>query len=34
MVLLPILFFPFSRLLWLAVDLAFRPTEPGDQLAG
>lgn len=29
-VLLPILFFPFSRTLWLAWDLSFRPTEPGD----
>ena len=29
-VLLPILFFPFSRLLWLAWDLSFRPSEPGD----
>jgi uncharacterized protein (DUF983 family) len=27
---LPILFFPFSRLLWLAWDLSFRPSEPGD----
>jgi uncharacterized protein (DUF983 family) len=34
MVLLPILFFPFSRLLWLAVDLAFRPVEAGDQRVG
>jgi hypothetical protein len=31
MVALPILFFPFSRLLWLAVDLCFRPVEQGDQ---
>jgi hypothetical protein len=29
-VLLPILFFPFSRTLWLAWDLSFRPVEPGD----
>jgi uncharacterized protein (DUF983 family) len=25
---MPILFFPFSRDLWLAFDLMFRPTEP------
>jgi O-antigen ligase len=30
-VLLPILFFPFSRTLWLAWDLSFRPSEPGDR---
>jgi hypothetical protein len=30
-ILLPILFFPFSRTLWLAWDLSFRPSEPGDQ---
>jgi hypothetical protein len=24
-VLMPVVFFPFSRMLWLAVDLAFRP---------
>ncbi|HVX38626.1 MAG TPA: DUF983 domain-containing protein [Gemmatimonadaceae bacterium] len=29
-VVLPILFFPISRLLWLAWDLSFRPAEPGD----
>jgi hypothetical protein len=29
-VMLPIFFFPFSRLLWLAWDLSFRPSEPGD----
>jgi hypothetical protein len=29
-VLLPIMFFPFSRTLWLAWDLSFRPSEPGD----
>lgn len=29
MVLLPILFFPFSRTIWLAVDLAFR--LPGEE---
>jgi hypothetical protein len=27
---LPCLFFPFSRTLWLAWDLSFRPAEPGD----
>lgn len=27
---LPLLFFPFSRTLWLAWDLGFRPAEPGD----
>ena len=27
---LPFLFFPFSRTLWLAWDLSFRPEEPGD----
>lgn len=27
---LPLLFFPFSRTLWLAWDLSFRPFEPGD----
>ena len=29
-VLLPLMFFPFSRTLWLAWDLSFRPAEPGD----
>ena len=29
-VLLPFVFFPFSRTLWLAWDLSFRPFEPGD----
>lgn len=29
-VLLPAAFFPFSRTLWLAWDLAFRPHEEGD----
>ena len=28
---LPFLFFPFSRTLWLAWDLSFRPSEPGDE---
>jgi uncharacterized protein (DUF983 family) len=26
----PILFFPFSRTLWSAIDLAMRPVEPDD----
>ena len=30
MTLLPILFFPFSKTLWLAFDLIFRPSVPGD----
>lgn len=30
MVLTPILFFPFSRTLWLALDLAMRPPRPED----
>lgn len=30
MVLAPILFFPFSRTLWLAVDLTMRPPRPHD----
>jgi uncharacterized protein (DUF983 family) len=29
-VLLPLVFFPFSRTLWLAWDLSFRPREEGD----
>jgi uncharacterized protein (DUF983 family) len=29
-VVMPIAFFPFSRTLWLAWDLSFRRTEPGD----
>ncbi len=29
-IVLPFLFFPFSRTLWLAWDLSFRPAEPGD----
>jgi uncharacterized protein (DUF983 family) len=31
---LPFLFFPFSRTLWLAWDLSFRPFEPGDVAGG
>ena len=30
----PLLFFPFSRTLWLAWDLSFRPFEPGDVAGG
>ena len=33
-VVLPIVFFPFSRTLWLAWDLSFRPAEPGDAGGG
>lgn len=29
-VLMPIVFYPFSRELWLAFDLYFRPNESGD----
>jgi hypothetical protein len=31
---LPLAFFPFSRTLWLAWDLSFRPSEPGDAGGG
>ena len=31
MILLPIVFFPFSKTLWLAFDLIFRPSLPGDR---
>jgi len=31
---LPFFFFPFSRTLWLAWDLSFRPVEPGDAAGG
>ncbi len=27
---MPVLFYPFSRTLWLAWDLSFRPSEAGD----
>lgn len=30
-VVLPLLFFPFSRTLWLALDLWLRPSERGDR---
>jgi uncharacterized protein (DUF983 family) len=29
-VIMPIIFYPFSRALWLALDLYFRPHEAGD----
>jgi uncharacterized protein (DUF983 family) len=29
-VIMPVLFYPFSRELWLAFDLYFRPAEAGD----
>jgi uncharacterized protein (DUF983 family) len=31
MIFLPILFLPFSRTVWLAFDLIFRPSVPGDR---
>lgn len=31
-VLMPLVFYPFSRDLWLAFDLHFRPSEAGDRL--
>ena len=30
MIVTPILFYPFSRALWLAADLVFRPVKPED----
>lgn len=30
MVLFPVFFYPFSKTLFVAVDLTFRPREPGD----
>jgi hypothetical protein len=30
MVLLPLLLFPVSRTLWLAIDMLFQPHRPGD----
>jgi uncharacterized protein (DUF983 family) len=30
MIVTPILFYPFSKALWLAADLAFRPVKPED----
>lgn len=31
-IVVPLLFFPFSRTLWSAVDLAMRPLEPDDDV--
>lgn len=31
MIALPVLFYPFSRALWLAWDVYFRPAKPGDR---
>lgn len=31
-VLVPLLFFPFSKTLWSAIDLAMRPLEPADDV--
>jgi uncharacterized protein (DUF983 family) len=31
MIVLPVLFYPFSRALWLAWDVHFRPGAPGDR---
>ena len=28
--LVPLVFFPFSKTIWLAVDLMMRPLEPGE----
>lgn len=28
----PVLFYPFSRTLWNSIDLAMRPVEPGDEV--
>ena len=30
----PLAFFPFSKTIWLAIDLIFRPLEPGEVAAG
>jgi hypothetical protein len=30
MVLMPIAFYPFSKALWLAIDLIVRPPQPDD----
>jgi uncharacterized protein (DUF983 family) len=29
-IIMPVIFYPFSRELWLALDLHFRPSEAGD----
>lgn len=31
-ILVPLIFFPFSRTLWSAIDLAMRPLEPDDDV--
>jgi hypothetical protein len=31
MILVPVVFFPFSKTLWLALDLAFRPHRAGEE---
>ncbi len=30
----PLVFFPFSKTIWLAIDLIFRPLEPGEVAPG
>lgn len=30
-IVMPVIFYPFARDLWLAWDLHYRPTEPGDR---
>lgn len=30
MIVTPIVFYPFSKALWLAIDLVFRPAQPHD----
>jgi hypothetical protein len=30
----PLVFFPFSKTIWLAIDLIFRPLEPGEVARG
>lgn len=32
--LVPLVFFPFSKTIWLAIDLIFRPLEAGEVAAG
>jgi uncharacterized protein (DUF983 family) len=32
--LVPLAFFPFSKTIWLAIDLIFRPLEPGEVAPG
>ena len=34
MIIWPIVFFPFSRTIWIALDLAFRPSERHDDWTG